>query len=442
MATSLATPHRRYLPALKPRRLLALLDDERLAREVAKGNEAAFEVVYDRHHRGLLSFCRHLLGSTEEAEDALQQTFVSAYSHLTETHSDVRLKPWLYTIARNRCISMIRARHDQPAEDVEPSTDGLHEQVQQRADLRRLLADLQRLPVDQRSALVLSELKGMSHRDVAEVLGCDTRKVKALVFQARSHLIDYRTAHDTPCATVRSELAARKRGAPSGTLRRHVEVCADCARFRDELRKQHAALGLLLPVLPAAGLKSKAFAAAGLAAPSSAGPGAAGGTWIAGHVQALKLAALGAAALSTAAITIPILGHDGQSAHARAAAAAPTSTAPTLVPLAKSSHARPHAAATHRHARRAAHASRHAPAHRRPALATRHRSAPRDVTRAQRRRQSHWRRHAASGGLVQPTVSPDDAQPHTGHAYGHAHAPGWIREHGGDPWPPGRAHGH
>src|SRR2546430_13246585 len=111
MATSLAPPRRRQLPALRSRRVLALLDDDRLAREAAKGSEAAFEVVYDRHYRGLLSFCRHLLGSPDEAEDALQHTFASAYHGLMRTGGDVRLKPWLYTIARNRCISIIRARH-------------------------------------------------------------------------------------------------------------------------------------------------------------------------------------------------------------------------------------------------------------------------------------------------------------------------------------------
>src|SRR2546423_7059642 len=124
MATSLAPARRRQLPALRSRRLLALLDDDRLAREVARGSEAAFEVMYDRHHRGLLAFCRHLLGSHEEAEDALQQTFVSAYDHLLRADAPSRLKPWLFTIARNRCISTIRARHTEPADDLEPATDG------------------------------------------------------------------------------------------------------------------------------------------------------------------------------------------------------------------------------------------------------------------------------------------------------------------------------
>src|SRR3954471_4900698 len=276
MATSLAPPRRRQLPPLRSRRVLALFDDDRLAREVARGSEAAFEVVYDRHHRGLLSFCRHLLGSPEEAEDAVQQTFASAYHGLMRTAGEVRLKPWLYTIARNRCISTIRARRTEPSDEIEPATRGLQEEVEQRADLRELLADMQRLALDQRSALILSELKGMSHLDVAEVLGCDVRKVKALVFQARSHLLEYRTARDTACADIRREISVRRRGAPSGAVRRHVAVCDGCAEFRDQVREQRRALGLLLPVLPAAGLKSKVLAAGGLGAGSAVGSGASG----------------------------------------------------------------------------------------------------------------------------------------------------------------------
>src|SRR5205814_6168409 len=66
-----------------PPRLLAPLPDDRLVAQIRRGQDAAFEVVYDRHHRGLLSFCRHMLGSPEEAEDAVQQTFVSAYRDIT-----------------------------------------------------------------------------------------------------------------------------------------------------------------------------------------------------------------------------------------------------------------------------------------------------------------------------------------------------------------------
>ena len=417
MATSLARPQRRQGPALTSRRLLALLDDDRLSREVAKGNEAAFEVIYDRHHRGLLSFCRHLLGSREEAEDALQQTFVSAYDHLTRAGAIKRLKPWLYTIARNRCISMIRARREEPAEDVEPSTDGLQQEVQQRADLMQLLGDLQRLAVDQRAALVLSELKGLSHRDVAEILECDTVKVKALVFQARSHLIDYRAARETPCVDVRREIAARKRGAPSGMVRRHVAVCADCAVFREQVREQRRALALVLPVLPAAGLRAKALVAT--AAGGGGSSAASGGAWLVAHSQAVKLAALGAAALTAGAITVPLL--SGGSQPARAGDSPQAVAAPVPSKLATGGRVSSPATGGHvkaaAHHRRAAHASH-------PGAASHARHRHRAATTTVRHR--HTVRHRQATAPAQPSHR---GQGHA-YAYGHLHAPGWLRHHG------------
>src|SRR3954447_21158308 len=110
-----------------PPRLLRAATDERLVAALRRGDEKAFEAIYDRHHRALLAFCRHMLGSHEEAEDALQHVFVSAHRHLCESSAHVNLKPWLYTIARNRCVSALRARRETLALDdvLEPCSDGL-----------------------------------------------------------------------------------------------------------------------------------------------------------------------------------------------------------------------------------------------------------------------------------------------------------------------------
>src|SRR5438309_10073932 len=61
----------------------------------------AFEAVYDRHHRAIYGFCVHLLGDRHEAEDALQQTFLSAYNALLASEQPIHLRPWLFTIARH-----------------------------------------------------------------------------------------------------------------------------------------------------------------------------------------------------------------------------------------------------------------------------------------------------------------------------------------------------
>src|SRR5215208_195020 len=90
------------------------LDDARLAELAAAGDERAFEAVYDRHHRALLAFCRHMLGSQEEAEDALQQTFLRAHRSLVAQGAPDELRPWLFAIARNRCLTMLAARRSAP----------------------------------------------------------------------------------------------------------------------------------------------------------------------------------------------------------------------------------------------------------------------------------------------------------------------------------------
>src|SRR5207248_3420445 len=275
----------------RSRRLTGLLSDERLVEQIRRGNEAAFETVYDRHHRGLLAFCRHMLSSQEEAEDAVQQTFISAHRDLTTSEKPIRLKPWLYTIARNRCLSALRARRERPTEEVDVPTAGLSDAVLERDDLRRLLADVRALPEDQRAAIVLSEVGDLSHAEIAEVVGCETVKVKALVFQARSSLIESRKASEIPCNEIREQLATARGGALRvGPLRRHLHSCTGCSEFNDQVRRQRQMLALALPVIPSIGLKQSVLAAAGL------GPGAAGGLAAGGALAGGGAAGSGVAA--------------------------------------------------------------------------------------------------------------------------------------------------
>src|SRR5919106_2480827 len=207
---------------LRSRRLLARAGDGRLVEQVRRGNEAAFEVIFERHGPAILAFCRHMLGTREEAEDAVQHTFAAAYRDLQRGgERDIALKAWLYTIARNRCVSVLRARREQAAELEDLPTEGLSEQVEQRAELRELLADVRELPEEQRAALLLAEAAGLSHAEVAQVLGCEAGSVKGLVFRARSALIERRDARDTPCSDIREQLATLKGGALRRNELRH-----------------------------------------------------------------------------------------------------------------------------------------------------------------------------------------------------------------------------
>lgn len=258
------------------------LADDRLVARVRDGDAAAFEAVYDRYHARILSFCRHMLGSREDGEDATQHVFVSAHRGLLESDKDIQLRPWLFAIARNRCLDMLRARRATDSLDAAPyeppALEDLPEVVQRREELRALLSDIALLPDDQRAALVLFELGGLSQRTLADVLERRPDQVKALVFQARSSLMADRQARATDCQRVREEIAsARGHALLRSQLRRHLRVCPPCREFADETRRQRAALALVLPVLPSAGLKASTLAAAGAGAAGAAAPAAGGG---------------------------------------------------------------------------------------------------------------------------------------------------------------------
>ena len=267
--------------------------DECLVADVRAGDDTAFEAIYDRYARGVLAFCVHMLGSYEAAEDALQLTFVSAYRALRTGEREISLRPWLYTIARNRCLSELRSRRD--ADDIDVMAidrslpDGLADQVQRREELREMVDDMQRLPADQRAALVLFELGDHSHNEIASVLGVRREKVKALIFQAREGLVRGRHARSRPCPEIREQLATlEEKVLPRSVTRAHIDRCPSCAAFEHEVHRQRAALALILPVIPAGELKATVLGAAlsggGAAAVGVGGSGAivAGGTTAAG----------------------------------------------------------------------------------------------------------------------------------------------------------------
>jgi RNA polymerase sigma factor (sigma-70 family) len=272
-------------------RLLRVASDAHLVGLIREGRTAAFEAVYDRHHRAILSFCRHMLGSTEEAEDALQQTFLSAYNDLIASDKQIHLRAWLFTIARNRCYSMLRARREQPVGELdETATEGLAAQVQRRQDLRDLVFDLQRLPDDQRAALVLAEMDALGHDQIATVLGVPPKKVKALVFQARESLIASRAARETDCSDIREQLSNLTGGAlRRANLRRHLRECSGCRDFRQQIDRQRRQLRIVLPVAPTLALKEAVLAAtigggAGVGAVTAGGGGAFAGSLLKGGV--------------------------------------------------------------------------------------------------------------------------------------------------------------
>ena len=255
----LATRVRPITPSTAARHALAT--DDQLVAAIRGNDPAAFEALYERHQRELLSFCLYMLGSRADAEEALQVTFTSAYRALLADERPVALRPWLFTIARNQSLTILRRRRTtvelggEVGSAGEPGAGDPFRELELREEIRHTLAGVRGLPERQRAAMVLAELHGLSQAEVAEVLGLRPEQVKALVYQARSSLISERTARDADCSEIREELAsARGAALLKGKLRRHVRSCPDCRTYADGVRRRRG-VGAFLPLLPWLSLK-------------------------------------------------------------------------------------------------------------------------------------------------------------------------------------------
>jgi RNA polymerase sigma factor (sigma-70 family) len=287
---------------------LRLRSDEQLVSLFRAGNEDAFRVIHDRYRQRLFAYTRQMLaGSPQDAEDALQEIFVRAYGGLRASNRHLALRAWLYRIAHNRCIDELR-RPPLPAPEAmeclnapveDPAT-----KVEQRDALRRLIGDVQRLPHQQRSALLMRELGGMAYADMAGALGVSLPAVKSLLVRARVGLAQADEARHTACPQIREELIlAHDRGVrASGIARRHMRDCSDCREFRAEVRGVSRQFAALVPALGPAAVLAKLLglgggAGGGAAAGSSA---AAGGSAIAsgGAIAAGSAAGTGGAIAS------------------------------------------------------------------------------------------------------------------------------------------------
>lgn len=161
-----------------------------LAARVANGDDAAFRGIVDRTRAPLYRLAARLTGSLAEGEDALQEAYVDAYRALREGRWDGRSKveTWLYRIVTNAGIDALRRRKEQRDEAThEPRYDGLVA-AEARVALRELDAMLEGLAPQDRAALVLTSIEGLSAKAAAEALGCSEGAIEQRLVRARAAL--------------------------------------------------------------------------------------------------------------------------------------------------------------------------------------------------------------------------------------------------------------
>jgi RNA polymerase sigma factor (sigma-70 family) len=300
--------------------VLKLERDERLVALIRAGHEGAFDVLFNRYHARLLAFCASMLKSRQDAEDVLQEVFANAHAAMLADERKINVRPWLYRIARNRCLNFLRkpVPEGQDSMDIHPHMNGTTtaERVQKREELRHVLADVETLPETQKTALLLREIDQLSYEEIAVAMETTIPAVKSLLVRARITLAESSEARTLSCDEVRVTLAeaAEGIGKATGPVRLHVRDCEGCAAFREQLRSDSKALASLFPIGPLALLK------AGLLGKLFGGGAAGGGVASTGGAAG----AIGSSASAAAGGTAGGLGAIGGAIGTKAAAGVAT----------------------------------------------------------------------------------------------------------------------
>lgn len=177
--------------------------DADLISDIVEGNEAAFAVLMSRHKGALYRFILRYIGSKSDAEDLLQETFLSIYAKASTYDPAWKPSTWIYRIALNKCRDHGRkqrlrkvfsleawAGRDRTEATVEPPdhSPSVESIVAHRQELSHFKAALETLPHNMRSALVLHTIEGRSQAECAEILGVSRKSVEMLVYRARKAL--------------------------------------------------------------------------------------------------------------------------------------------------------------------------------------------------------------------------------------------------------------
>ena len=317
-----------------------------------RSDEAAFELLYRRHHQEIYRYCLAILRSHEDAEDALQATMAAALRSLPGESRTIAVRPWLFRVAHNEAISAIRRRREtvEMDESQGPFTDSAEVQLADREQLRRLVADLRSLPERQRSALVMRELSGLSYEEIGGALASSEGAVRQTVFEARSALADLAEGREMDCEDVRRMISARDgRRLRGRRIRAHLAGCDGCSGFAASIGQRRSDLEALCPPLPliaatsllsgllGSGGGAGAGAAAAGATGGAAGAGVGGGLAASAGVKGASLIAAGALVLGagevTGVIDVPGIGQGSSGSNAASpGGATPSDGAADAVP--------------------------------------------------------------------------------------------------------------
>lgn len=181
-------------------RATLLLDDTELVRAAQRGDRRAFAQLVEKYEARVYNLARKMMRDPQDAEDVLQETFISVFRHLNDFQGDASFSTWLYRIATNAALMKLRARKppalslDEPIEsngdelmpreivdwNITPEEAVLNDEVRAQMD-----AAVAALPESLRAVFVLRDIEGLSVQETADVLGISVPNVKTRLHRAR-----------------------------------------------------------------------------------------------------------------------------------------------------------------------------------------------------------------------------------------------------------------
>lgn len=181
------------------------LADTELTDRSKQGDMEAFNMIVERYQKQVFNLSARILGNMAYADDATQETFISAYRSIGKFRGG-SLRAWLMRIASNQCYDLIRASKRRPAESLDQSlmnpafrVPSSGDSTEQQALQGELAQEIQRgimtLPEDQRTVLVLIDVQGLSYDEAAEAAGVSIGTVKSRLSRARARVRDYLKEH-------------------------------------------------------------------------------------------------------------------------------------------------------------------------------------------------------------------------------------------------------
>jgi RNA polymerase sigma-70 factor (ECF subfamily) len=187
---------KRAVPAWKE------LDDHELVDRVMRGEQGAYSVLVERYQGRIFAVAYGVLHHREDAREVTQDAFIKAYRNLPGFRSDASFYTWMYRIAVNLAIDLKRRAHrtrETTFEDIKLSPDEVYvtgprilgtpaEQLEEKQLSGKIREAIDQLPDEQRTAIILREVHGLSYKEIADTMGCAEGTVMSRLFYARKKL--------------------------------------------------------------------------------------------------------------------------------------------------------------------------------------------------------------------------------------------------------------